>query len=110
MAGKSSTRVLLVTANIASCFEQPDTMLKPWITEFLKTVEDHEPQFIALHCQEVGGKNYEESMQHVEHFVRLIRMTLIGKVQGTARMPAAEMRYTGYIGCQVNILHVDTSI
>ncbi|XP_042857060.1 inositol polyphosphate-5-phosphatase A-like isoform X3 [Penaeus japonicus] len=70
MAGKTSTRVLLVTANIASCFEQPDTMLKPWITEFLKTVEDHEPQFIALHCQEVGGKNYEESMQHVEHFVR----------------------------------------
>lgn len=70
MAGKASTRILLVTANIASCFEQPDTMLKPWITEFLKTVEDHEPQFIALHCQEVGGKNYEESMQHVEHFVR----------------------------------------
>ncbi|KAK3886286.1 hypothetical protein Pcinc_009558 [Petrolisthes cinctipes] len=45
-------------------------MLKPWITEFLKTVEEREPYFIALHCQEVGGKNYEESMQHVEHFVR----------------------------------------
>ncbi|XP_045606791.1 uncharacterized protein 5PtaseI isoform X2 [Procambarus clarkii] len=70
MAGTPSTRMLLVTANIASCFEQPDTMLKPWITEFLKTVEEHEPHFIALHCQEVGGKHYEESMQHVEHFVR----------------------------------------
>ncbi|XP_069937797.1 inositol polyphosphate-5-phosphatase A isoform X1 [Cherax quadricarinatus] len=70
MANTSSTRMLLVTANIASCFEQPDSMLKPWITEFLKTVEEHEPHFIALHCQEVGGKNYEESMQHVEHFVR----------------------------------------
>ncbi|MPC45271.1 Type I inositol 1,4,5-trisphosphate 5-phosphatase [Portunus trituberculatus] len=98
MAGGSNTRLLLVTANIASCFEQkllwlevemgeknmeeeeddlqikkliiPDTMLKPWITEFLKTVEEHEPHFIALHCQEVGGKNYEESMQHVEHFIR----------------------------------------
>ncbi|KAG7173656.1 Inositol polyphosphate-5-phosphatase A-like [Homarus americanus] len=70
MANSSSTRMLLVTANIASCFEQPDTMLKPWITEFLKTVEEHDPHFIALHCQEVGGKNYEESMQHVEHFIR----------------------------------------
>lgn len=45
-------------------------MLKPWITDFLKTVEEHDPMFIALHCQEVGGKNYEESMQHVEHFIR----------------------------------------
>ncbi|KAG0725424.1 Type I inositol 1,4,5-trisphosphate 5-phosphatase [Chionoecetes opilio] len=70
MAGRSNTRLLLVTANIASCFEQPDTMLKPWITEFLKAVEEREPLFIALHCQEVGGKNYEESMQHVEHFIR----------------------------------------
>ncbi|XP_064094083.1 uncharacterized protein LOC135206655 [Macrobrachium nipponense] len=70
MASNGGTRLLLVTANIASCFEQPDTMLKPWITEFLKTVESQEPHFIGLHCQEVGGKNYEESMQYVEHFIR----------------------------------------
>ena len=38
----------------------------------VQTVEEHEPHFIALHCQEVGGKNYEESMQHVEHFIRWV--------------------------------------
>ncbi|XP_076047394.1 inositol polyphosphate-5-phosphatase A [Oratosquilla oratoria] len=70
MAGTNTTRMLLVTANIASCFEQPDIMLMPWINEFLKTITQLEPRFIALHCQEVGGKNYESSMQHVEHFVR----------------------------------------
>ncbi|XP_024083593.1 type I inositol 1,4,5-trisphosphate 5-phosphatase isoform X2 [Cimex lectularius] len=31
-----------------------------------------DPKFIALHCQEVGGKNYELSMQHVEYFVKLL--------------------------------------
>lgn len=27
---------------------------------------------MALHCQEVGGKNYEKSMEHVEDFVQLL--------------------------------------
>ncbi|CAL4067938.1 unnamed protein product, partial [Meganyctiphanes norvegica] len=65
-----NTRVLMVTANIASCFEQPATMLQPWISEFLTLVDEQQPEFIALHCQEVGGKNYEESMVHVEHFMK----------------------------------------
>merc|ERR1711962_876474 len=74
------TKVLLVTANIASCFEQPELMLHPWINEFLTLVDQQQPQFIALHCQEVGGKNYEESMQHVENFIRnllVLRGTLM---------------------------------
>uniref|UniRef100_A0A671LIZ7 inositol-polyphosphate 5-phosphatase n=1 Tax=Sinocyclocheilus anshuiensis TaxID=1608454 RepID=A0A671LIZ7_9TELE len=30
------------------------------------TVQTHRPLFVALHCQEVGGKNYEASMTHVD--------------------------------------------
>ncbi|XP_046384527.1 inositol polyphosphate-5-phosphatase A isoform X2 [Ischnura elegans] len=71
MAGKS-TPMLLVTANVGSIFEDPSVMLKIWTKEFLGTVARLDPKFVALHCQEVGGKNYERSMKHVEHFVRLL--------------------------------------
>ncbi|XP_076631076.1 inositol polyphosphate-5-phosphatase A isoform X1 [Colletes latitarsis] len=71
MAG-NSVPVLLVTANVGSIFEEPSVMLKIWTEEFLSTILRLDPKFIALHCQEVGGKNYEESMRHVEDFVRLL--------------------------------------
>lgn len=35
-------------------------------------VDEQKPDFLAVHFQEVGGKNYEESMIHVELFVRNI--------------------------------------
>jgi len=35
-----------------------------------QTISRLDPKFIALHSQEVGGKNYEQSMRHVEDFVR----------------------------------------
>uniref|UniRef100_A0A3P9CPU8 inositol-polyphosphate 5-phosphatase n=1 Tax=Maylandia zebra TaxID=106582 RepID=A0A3P9CPU8_9CICH len=35
-----------------------------------QTVQSHKPHFLALHCQEVGGKNFEESMSHVDNFVK----------------------------------------
>ncbi|XP_078039774.1 uncharacterized protein LOC144471528 [Augochlora pura] len=71
MAG-DSVPVLLVTANVGSIFEEPSVMLKIWTEEFLSTILRLDPKFIALHCQEVGGKNYEKSMRHVEDFVRLL--------------------------------------
>ncbi|RZC33633.1 type I inositol 1,4,5-trisphosphate 5-phosphatase [Asbolus verrucosus] len=70
--GSSSIPALLVTANVGSIFEEPSEMLKIWTQEFLSTVAKLDPKFIALHCQEVGGKNYENSMKHVEHFVKLL--------------------------------------
>ncbi|ESN96187.1 hypothetical protein HELRODRAFT_67767, partial [Helobdella robusta] len=30
------------------------------------------PDFIGLHCQEVGGKNYEDTMKHVDKFTRML--------------------------------------
>ncbi|KAK0085777.1 hypothetical protein PV326_005793 [Microctonus aethiopoides] len=68
----SGVPVLLITANVGSIFEEPGVMLKIWTEEFLSTVSRLDPKFIALHCQEVGGKNYEQSMRHVEDFVRLL--------------------------------------
>lgn len=36
----------------------------------LQTVQAHRPHFVAVHCQEVGGKNYEASMAHVDSFIK----------------------------------------
>lgn len=47
-------------------------MLKLWSEEFLALISKLEPKLVALHCQEVGGKNYENSMKHVQDFVNLL--------------------------------------
>ncbi|XP_072292763.1 inositol polyphosphate-5-phosphatase A isoform X2 [Eucyclogobius newberryi] len=74
MAGKLTTAqgtgILLVTANVGSLFEDPDNLQKIWLREFYQTVQSHKPHLVALHCQEVGGKNYEASMAHVDSFVK----------------------------------------
>ncbi|CAH1783704.1 unnamed protein product, partial [Owenia fusiformis] len=62
--------VLLITANVGSIFEDPEHTLKQWMNEFLTSIKAMSPEFIAIHCQEVGGKNYEESMQYVNAFVK----------------------------------------
>ncbi|XP_064465775.1 inositol polyphosphate-5-phosphatase A-like isoform X2 [Ornithodoros turicata] len=61
--------VLLVTANVGSIFEEPHTLLPGWIKEFLGRVRQCQPSFLALHCQEVGGKDYAKTMTHVADFV-----------------------------------------
>uniref|UniRef100_A0A452EUD6 inositol-polyphosphate 5-phosphatase n=1 Tax=Capra hircus TaxID=9925 RepID=A0A452EUD6_CAPHI len=43
---------------------RPDACLPPQV------VHAHRPHFLALHCQEFGGKNYEASMSHVDKFVK----------------------------------------
>uniref|UniRef100_A0A8C8DLN1 inositol-polyphosphate 5-phosphatase n=1 Tax=Oryzias sinensis TaxID=183150 RepID=A0A8C8DLN1_9TELE len=74
MAGKPAAAqgygILLVTANVGSLFEDPENLQKTWLREFYQTVQSHKPHFLALHCQEVGGKNYEASMSHVGSFVK----------------------------------------
>ncbi|KAI3362957.1 hypothetical protein L3Q82_011635 [Scortum barcoo] len=41
-----------------------------FLSLLLQTVQTHKPHFLAVHCQEVGGKNYEASMSHVDSFVK----------------------------------------
>uniref|UniRef100_A0A8C9RCJ5 inositol-polyphosphate 5-phosphatase n=1 Tax=Scleropages formosus TaxID=113540 RepID=A0A8C9RCJ5_SCLFO len=90
MAGKVSaqpgTGILLVTANVGSLFEDPENLQKTWLREFYQTVHAHKPHFVALHCQEVGGKNYEESMTHVDSFVKELLSSDAMKEYGKARI------------------------
>ena len=37
---------------------------------FFQSLKRLNADFIAIHAQEVGGKNYEDSMQHVNKFVK----------------------------------------
>ncbi|XP_049501876.1 inositol polyphosphate-5-phosphatase A isoform X1 [Panthera uncia] len=48
----------------------PENLQKNWLREFYQVVHTHKPHFMALHCQEFGGKNYETSMSHVDKFVK----------------------------------------
>ncbi|XP_017139664.1 inositol polyphosphate-5-phosphatase A isoform X1 [Drosophila miranda] len=66
------TKVLLVTANVGSLFEDPEGLLQTWLHEFLSKVSYIQPKFLALHLQEVGGKTYEKSMEHVQEFIRCL--------------------------------------
>uniref|UniRef100_H3CLB5 inositol-polyphosphate 5-phosphatase n=1 Tax=Tetraodon nigroviridis TaxID=99883 RepID=H3CLB5_TETNG len=62
------TDVLLVTANVGSLFDNIGDIQRDWLQELYKTIQSHKPQFIALHFQEVGGKDYMVNMSHAENF------------------------------------------
>ncbi|KAM7416162.1 hypothetical protein PAMA_018296 [Pampus argenteus] len=62
------TDVLLVTANVGSLFDNVDEIQSEWLQELYKTVHTYKPRFIALHFQEVGGKDYMVNMGHAEKF------------------------------------------
>ena len=47
-------------------------MLTPWLSELTKKVDSLRPAFIALHMQELGGKNYKTSMQLISPFFKYI--------------------------------------
>lgn len=51
-------------------FSQPLRLLRPWLEAFFLKVGEVKPQFLALHLQELGGKTYEKSTQHVKEFVK----------------------------------------
>lgn len=66
------TDVLLVTANVGSLFDKLGEIQDNWLREFFTTVGTHKPRFIALHFQEVGGKDYKANMGNAEQFFRII--------------------------------------
>ncbi|XP_065184368.1 inositol polyphosphate-5-phosphatase A-like isoform X2 [Sycon ciliatum] len=61
--------LLLVSANVGTLFEQPERLLEPWLNTFCAKVSQDQPDFVALHCQEVGGKSYMTGMEYVDSFV-----------------------------------------
>uniref|UniRef100_A0A3Q0SJ88 inositol-polyphosphate 5-phosphatase n=1 Tax=Amphilophus citrinellus TaxID=61819 RepID=A0A3Q0SJ88_AMPCI len=62
------TDVLLVTANVGSLFDNVGEIQTEWLQQLYKTIHIYKPQFIALHFQEVGGKDYMLNMGHAEDF------------------------------------------
>ncbi|XP_077572119.1 inositol polyphosphate-5-phosphatase A-like [Stigmatopora nigra] len=66
------TEVLLVTANVGSLFDNVGEIQNEWLQELYKTIHSYQPQFIALHFQEVGGKDYLVNMGFAEEFFRSI--------------------------------------
>ncbi|KAI7797508.1 inositol polyphosphate-5-phosphatase A [Triplophysa rosa] len=68
---ETHTDVLLVTANVGSLFDNVGEIEGDWLREF-STVHKYKPRFIALHFQEVGGKDYTSNMDHAEKFFRTI--------------------------------------
>uniref|UniRef100_A0A672HRG6 inositol-polyphosphate 5-phosphatase n=1 Tax=Salarias fasciatus TaxID=181472 RepID=A0A672HRG6_SALFA len=57
-----------ITTWILSLFGHSEPNLQPGKTNKSRRLT-HRPHFVAVHCQEVGGKNYEASMSHVDSFV-----------------------------------------
>lgn len=65
-----NNKMLLITANVGSIFENLDELVDNWLDEFAKKINEFKPDFVALHMQEVGGKNYKESMQLITPFFK----------------------------------------
>jgi hypothetical protein len=49
-----------------------DELADSWFQEIFKTVDKYHPVFIALHFQEVGGKNYKQSIELIDPFFKYI--------------------------------------
>jgi len=58
---------------------QPKRLLSIWLQEFIEKVSETKPRFLALHLQEVGGKTYENSMDHVQQFIQCLCETMKSK-------------------------------
>ena len=48
-------------------------MTIPWLVKVMEHVAAVKPHFVAIHCQEVGGKNSEKGMAHVPKFIESMR-------------------------------------
>jgi len=78
--------VLLITANVGSIFEEPKALISQWMAKVMEHVAAVKPHFVAIHCQEVGGKNSEKGMAHVPKFIESMRE--LGAEQGYDRLVA----------------------
>eukprot|EP00118_Oscarella_pearsei_P007509 m.37171 g.37171 ORF g.37171 m.37171 type:complete len:428 (+) comp32338_c0_seq2:412-1695(+) len=71
-------KLLLITANVGSAFENLELIQPIWIKELLETIDRHRPHFVALHFQELGGKTYETTIDGVQEFARKIFESDVG--------------------------------
>lgn len=65
----SMVKFLLITANVGSLFEESCKIQDGWMQEILKRIRKADAQFLAMHMQEVGGKEFEKCMCQVHEFI-----------------------------------------
>ncbi|CAD5222461.1 unnamed protein product [Bursaphelenchus xylophilus] len=58
-------RVLLITANLGSLFDDLGRLSQRWLEYMAKTVHSQAADFVAIHLQETGGKRFEENSDKV---------------------------------------------
>lgn len=53
--------VLLITNNVSGIFDDIRVRLPLWISQIGATIDSHQPDFVAIHVQEVGGSNWRRN-------------------------------------------------
>ena len=61
-----NSNALLITSNTGSLFEKP-SLIGNWTGELAKLVTLHSPGLIAIHLQELGGKDWKKDMHRVDN-------------------------------------------
>lgn len=81
---------LLVTANVGTIFEMPDDLLKLWVGQVVKAIQSDGHGFVAIHMQELGGKNFDQGLEHVQPLLDSLR-SASGMDQYTASIAVLDM-------------------
>jgi len=64
-----NVNTLLLTSNVGSMFEEGHTMIQSWLDSITSVVQKYNPKILCIHCQEVGGKDFDVSIDSVNEFV-----------------------------------------
>lgn len=62
--------ILLLTSNVGSMFEEGQEMIEAWLNSITSVVNKYKPKILCIHCQEVGGKDFNISINLIETFVQ----------------------------------------
>ncbi|KRX67045.1 Type I inositol 1,4,5-trisphosphate 5-phosphatase [Trichinella sp. T9] len=65
-----------VTCILANCLEH---LQAGWLSEIVKVIESKAPKVLAIHFQEIGGKEFKENMHQMKHFFQKLYTTLSEK-------------------------------
>ncbi|PAA88571.1 hypothetical protein BOX15_Mlig028527g1 [Macrostomum lignano] len=82
---RDNLKTLLITANVGSLFDHKH-LLQPWLKNLFQAISDKDPDFIAVHCQEIGGKNFTKSMPNVDSWISELMTSEALKLYDKARI------------------------
>ncbi|VDO76164.1 unnamed protein product [Heligmosomoides polygyrus] len=62
-------RILLITANVGSLFEQDQRLHKAWLKTLIERISAEMADIVVIHMQETGGKHYVECAWQVPKLI-----------------------------------------